>query len=395
MILFVLLIAIALQQAKNAIKQDGKFLTDMVFTSLYSLMKEGWHEDDINKKMELINQAYPHGSFHLHRSNLVKELFGDREKKVLSQLQRSLLSNEELSSVSEIDSNGMMSYSSIILFEQDCLSCHTNALAGQKAGLLMVSYPLSSVNVSVLHFVLSNVFIFIVVIVICQFIYRKVVFKEILSPLAKLSTKISHQTQSKEVMTEFVSDSKAIEISEIEHHLHQEHQKLILAHEKIKQISMTDSLTQLKNRNVLVDTFATEVSLHSRHGIAFSLISIDLNDFKPINDTYGHDVGDAALIHFSTLLINKCRSSDTVIRIGGDEFLVFLTGTEETKVEAFINGFKVELKNKPLMLSTTQLTLQASFGFEVYREGMSIDEMLKIADTNMYKDKQMQKNSKF
>jgi|GEM_PF-1958261 len=390
-LLATLLFAFILHQGKVAIEKEGEFLTDMVFASLYNSMKKGWHEDDISKEINRINQSFTQGNFQLHRSNIVKELFGERASGSLTAAQAELFNSEGKLFHSEILNDGEIAYSTTILFDKDCLSCHVNAKAGQRAGLLTVIYPVSSVKVSIYNVIFSNIVIFIFVLVLCHYIYRHTIFKEILTPLNNLSRKISDMAKSREVIDILSSDSQAKEISDIEHHLQIEQQSLIRAHEEIKKISITDSLTKVKNRNVLMDTYDFEVSLQKRHKVPFSIVSIDLNLFKEINDSYGHDCGDAALIHFANILTSKSRSSDTVIRMGGDEFLVFLTGTSQEEAQTFIDKVKLSLLSTPLVWSFTKLTLKASFGIAVYATGTSVDDMLKEADMQMYQDKQRQK----
>jgi diguanylate cyclase (GGDEF)-like protein len=79
--------------------------------------------------------------------------------------------------------------------------------------------------------------------------------------------------------------------------------------------------------------------------------------------------------------------------MGGDEFLVFLTGTNQEEAQTFIDKVKLSLLSKPLVLLLTSLTLQASFGIAVYASNTSVDDMLKEADMHMYQDKQRQKQS--
>ncbi len=100
----------------------------------------------------------------------------------------------------------------------------------------------------------------------------------------------------------------------------------------------SDTLTRLLTRRFLPTVLRREIELADTHGHAFSIVVMDMDGFKAINDTYGHDVGDRVLQHVATLLSQAVRSSDYVFRLGGEEFLIVLVGTAQQQALKIADG---------------------------------------------------------
>ena len=171
------------------------------------------------------------------------------------------------------------------------------------------------------------------------------------------------------------------------------------AQESILLLAFHDPLTQLPNRRLLQDrlqqAIASSVRSH-RHG---AVMFIDLDHFKTINDTLGHDFGDMLLIEVARRLQNNVRGGDTVARLGGDEFVVMLEGlSEDVKMatnEANIVGKKLSsMINQPYFLQDNEYRIGGSFGVSLFCGNMySVDDLLKQADLAMYKAKGSGRNA--
>jgi GGDEF domain-containing protein len=97
------------------------------------------------------------------------------------------------------------------------------------------------------------------------------------------------------------------------------------SHRQLEEIAYYDSLTSLPNRRMFTEQFRSRLALSHRHGAPFALLLIDLDNFKEINDAFGHDAGDAVLVECASLLRSAVRESDCIARLGGDEFAILLT----------------------------------------------------------------------
>lgn len=125
--------------------------------------------------------------------------------------------------------------------------------------------------------------------------------------------------------------------------------------------------------------------------IAFTVLNIDLNKFKKINDTYGHEAGDAVLKHTAMLLQKSTRSSDFISRMGGDEFIVILPRMHNPDdVEQVIDKIQRSIKTSPLQWQNEEIPLSSSVGFYTFQgkaDKSIINEILSKADKSMYQNK--------
>jgi diguanylate cyclase (GGDEF)-like protein len=163
--------------------------------------------------------------------------------------------------------------------------------------------------------------------------------------------------------------------------------------EQTQEESLTDPLTGLPNTRWLFQQLSRELARADRLGTPLSLVVMDLDDFKHINDTHGHRVGDWALQEVARVLRATIRNYDTCVRYGGDEFIVVLSGcgTEEAESK------RIELQNavRRVVLEVEPgrlLPLSISAGMAVYPEdGDTHDLLLGRADRRMYRDKNSRK----
>lgn len=164
--------------------------------------------------------------------------------------------------------------------------------------------------------------------------------------------------------------------------------------EKIREMALYDALTGLANRTLLSDRLQQAITQAKRNQGRFALLYLDLDLFKTINDTLGHDAGDLLLKEAATRIRNCVRESDTVARIGGDEFVVLL-GTLEQKQHTLIVAEKIrEALCLPVDFSGQRLAISSSIGIAFYPDhGDNETSMLKSADSAMYWAKNNGRNS--
>jgi diguanylate cyclase (GGDEF)-like protein len=158
--------------------------------------------------------------------------------------------------------------------------------------------------------------------------------------------------------------------------------------ERLLHMATHDALTGLPNRVLLADRFSHAGSRAQRSHSAFSVMFIDLNGFKQVNDTYGHEMGDELLKSVGVLLKECIREADTLSRISGDEFVILLEDTTWENAEKVAGKIQARLK-QPLSVRGIQLNIGLSLGIAVYPEdGMTMNDLLKMADERMYSAKE-------
>ncbi|SEL63980.1 diguanylate cyclase (GGDEF) domain-containing protein [Colwellia chukchiensis] len=154
-----------------------------------------------------------------------------------------------------------------------------------------------------------------------------------------------------------------------------------------------DDLTGLANRVLLKDRLNTAIPFHQRQNLLLAVLFIDLDGFKNINDSRGHDIGDELLIEVAKRLTSSVRNSDTVVRFGGDEFVLLLTGLHHKNEAAYVADKVLKLIQQPIALDNSQVAIGCSIGIAIYpNDGDSGNELLKVADALMYKVKAAGKN---
>lgn len=156
---------------------------------------------------------------------------------------------------------------------------------------------------------------------------------------------------------------------------------------ELENISLTDHLTGVYNRRAGEHRLEEEIARAERENKNFLLAFIDLNLLKLINDQYGHDAGDACLIHFASLLAECVRRGDWCARWGGDEF-VLAVYQPDVESNLVFNRVITGLESKPCQVrQNVTLHLSVSIGVAVYQRGMSVEKLVQQADQAMYQAK--------
>lgn len=157
---------------------------------------------------------------------------------------------------------------------------------------------------------------------------------------------------------------------------------------RLRSMATTDSLTGLLNRALLYDRLHQAISLAARHGDGVTLILMDLDHFKEINDTLGHPAGDEILVIVASRLQTLLRDSDSLARLGGDEFAVLLPNTHDRHIIKQVSQKLLDSFNTPFEYEGNRLYLGASLGIACYPEhGNDVDSLMSRADIAMYSSK--------
>ena len=158
--------------------------------------------------------------------------------------------------------------------------------------------------------------------------------------------------------------------------------------ERLEHLAHYDHLTKIPNRYLLLDRVEHLIAQSKRNKSAFALLYIDLDKFKIINDTKGHAFGDQVLVETALRLKQAIRSSDTIARIGGDEFVLLLEKiSNKNDVSTLIETLTKTL-NKEFIIYDEKFEVSCSIGVAIYPDdGTTIDTLLATADTAMYKAK--------
>jgi diguanylate cyclase (GGDEF)-like protein/PAS domain S-box-containing protein len=182
------------------------------------------------------------------------------------------------------------------------------------------------------------------------------------------------------------------ELKKVEKELYKGKEKYKELSQHLDKLANYDKLTNIPNRRLFFDKLKLAIENYERSGNKFALIFIDLDGFKPINDSYGHDIGDLILIKVAQMFDSSIRKQDIVARIGGDEFMIILNDLQQDlKLDNIIQRIKKRFI-EPIIIGNIICAVGVSLGISKCPEdGITIDELMKIADERMYKDKSSKK----
>jgi len=193
---------------------------------------------------------------------------------------------------------------------------------------------------------------------------------------------------------------RTAELKSTNQQLEKEIEERLLVEEKLQKQASYDELTNLPNRSLATDRLHQTLVKARRHKLNPSVAFLDLDNFKYINDTFGHAAGDELLREVARRLSGCARGSDTVARLGGDEFLLILDDDDNAKghqpeigirhvAERIIKSFA-----KPIVIEDQELNITPSIGFAVYpKDGEDSNELMRHADAAMYRSKNAGKNT--
>ena len=174
--------------------------------------------------------------------------------------------------------------------------------------------------------------------------------------------------------------------------LQDEHLRLQQALQTIRSMAHQDELTQLPNRRAALAALNDRLDLWALRQEPSSLIMLDIDHFKRINDSHGHDIGDAVLVALALRLQQYLRPCDLLARFGGEEFIILLPGMRLDDAAQLARRLCEQLAAEPLLQQPVSLPVTASFGITQLRQGDTLHDWLRRADQAMYASKRMGRN---
>jgi diguanylate cyclase (GGDEF)-like protein len=172
------------------------------------------------------------------------------------------------------------------------------------------------------------------------------------------------------------------------------HREIQAKNRLLEELALTDSLTGLPNRRAVEDWANRQLSGAARHGFPFWVVMADLDSFKSVNDTYGHEAGDVVLKRFADVLRANTRTSNICGRIGGEEFVVVITHVAKPNIQIAIDRIRCELEAQQFSSEDRMFGITASFGISGFQQGAApnFSQVLREADIALYAAKRGGRN---
>ena len=206
----------------------------------------------------------------------------------------------------------------------------------------------------------------------------------------KLQKKLQEETLQKEELFELYEELAATEneVSQQNIQLLNLTQQMKEKEEKLNKLAYIDVLTELPNRRMVIERLDLLINLEADKGTGFAVVFIDLDDFKRINDSKGHNVGDVLLKEVVVRIIEQLHGADLLGRLGGDEFaLIIQSKLREEEIYEYVERIRLSISER-FLIDQEEFFISASFGIAMYpKDGFDSNELLKNADTAMYRSK--------
>jgi len=172
------------------------------------------------------------------------------------------------------------------------------------------------------------------------------------------------------------------------------HRQIEKKNRLLEELALTDPLTDLPNRRAIEEWVTRQLSGAARYGFAFWIVVADLDHFKNINDTYGHEAGDIVLKRVAEILKSNSRKSDICGRVGGEEFLLSLSHANEEAVTLVVDRIRTQIEATKFSFEGNSLTVTASFGAACFNgeNARDLKQIISYADSALYTAKRLGRN---
>jgi len=182
------------------------------------------------------------------------------------------------------------------------------------------------------------------------------------------------------------------DLNEVNNKLNQEIAQRIIAQNALQEAAGTDPLTRLFNRRAMMERFDHEVARNHRNQLPFTVMAVDLDHFKSVNDTKGHAAGDSILVETGVRMKSMLRSQDAIARWGGEEFIILLPETTLQCGMIAAEKIRRRIADVPFYFNGEEIHVTASFGLAEFGRDSEIDQVLQAADNAVYSAKKKGRN---
>lgn len=374
-------------------RDDARQTSQLVFQSLYSSMRRGWNKQEINRTIAQLNESFPELKITVYRGEIVAQQFGQMPGEAAhidAELRRALASGQDALLFPDRDA---IRYIYPVIAKQECLVCHTQSHVGAVHGVIDITYPISRLKVS-FSTVLNSMLGYTLLIIAFVFMVLYLKLRSmVVIPIADLVGVMRQVTDDMDLTRRVIGKTRVLELQNLAEYFNRLLKTVHDYNAKLEALSMRDPLTGLYNRRKFEDFLRYEIIRSVRHQRCFSVIMVDLDNFKYINDTFGHPIGDLVLKELTVMLAEGLRKGDVLARLGGDEFAIILPETDPDKGFLVANKLHLSLADKEFELPIGKIRCTASFSLVSYPlDGETEEAIYAAMDVVLYKAKARGKN---
>lgn len=372
-------------------KADGQRISHLVFEHFYSVMRKGASRDEIDDLVHHIQNQLPNYEVTIIRGEPVVRQFGDRpgqaELRAHDPVLRIVLrSGEEYSGF--LDSN--LRYLFPVRVTGECAGCHTQAEIGEINGVISVSVPLAALETPLAAFAYPLMYLALGLVILLLLVIFLTLRSRVSQPIIELADHVSALSGAADYSRDVVlRKTWPREIRGLAENFNGLLGQVRASQAQLREVSLRDPLTGLFNRRHFDAAIAQACSDALAGAPAFSVLLVDLDRFKEINDQYGHAAGDAVLVSVGKSLLGTVRESDLAVRIGGDEFAVLALTTGYGEALELAERVRQAIEAPLMRFGSDQVRALCSIGVGSFPEsGLRSSDLMHAADVAMYADKQ-------
>ncbi|MBK9160484.1 MAG: bifunctional diguanylate cyclase/phosphodiesterase [Nitrosomonadales bacterium] len=374
---------------------DARQTSKLVFQSLYAGMRKGWDKQEIADTIKRLNESFPDIRIKVYRGEIVTRQFGGiaGEADIIGKdpaLSQALSSGQDALLFPDDDN---IRYLYPLTAKQECLACHTQSSVGAVHGVIDILYPIETLKVSFSDVINSLVGYTLLIMGLVFFILYLQLNYFVAMPIATLAGVMRRMTMDMDLTHRFDGSMRLLELKQLAKYFNRLLKTIRDYNVRLEELSVRDPLTGLFNRRKFQEFLQHEIIMSTRHQRGFSVIMVDLDNFKYINDTFGHPVGDMVLKELAAMLSEQLRRGDVLARMGGDEFAIILPETLAKSGLQVTHKLHQTLADKEFDLPVGKIRSTASFSMVSFPEDGTTEEALYSAmDVVLYKAKKHGKN---
>ena len=368
----------------------------LIFEHLYSVMRKGWTRAEIDDVVHHIRQHLPDYEIAIIRGEAVArqfgELSGDAERRKTDPLVAQVL-NERKGIFTEV--NDKLRYGFPVMMGEECSTCHSAAKPGEINGVIVVALPDARLREPIEQAMRPTVLLFGILAVIVFVIIFVVLRWRVVNPITEFSQQVANVFGVAGAVTRISTRASwPREIDAMAQNFNSLMNKVDANRGALEELSLRDALTNLYNRRHFDAVLSQAIADVESGSAGFSVLLLDLDHFKPINDRYGHAAGDAVLVAVAAAIHGTLRDTDVAARVGGDEFAVIALASDATTIEDLKERLRTSICGLSLRFGKDTVNPSCSIGSATCPgDGRSAEELTHASDVAMYADKQLRRRA--